>query len=234
MVNNKLLLTSFLVLISKISVAESFSLRPNKNCSKELRLHVIRKQLSASFSSDDDTNLSRRQWLNDFAAASIGISSVFVPSNSAYASGGATAGGAYLLSAKQRYNARVLAGMNSFLLLSSSLEDGNLAESKAFFESEDEGGWKDSSAAGYLLANAFRRNSSTPPDNLPSVKVMFVTLLISLYFLFSSLKLISFSSFYMSDATILQSIEMEGFFCRARCNAEVVEEKGCKKSKCVL
>jgi hypothetical protein len=38
-------------------------------------------------------------------------------SSPAYASGGATAGGAYLLSAKQRYNKRVLAGIKSFLNL---------------------------------------------------------------------------------------------------------------------
>lgn len=36
--------------------------------------------------------------------------------------------------------------------------------------SEEVGSWKDFSAAGYLLANAFRRNSTTPPDSLPSVK----------------------------------------------------------------
>jgi hypothetical protein len=32
------------------------------------------------------------------------------------------------------------------------------------------GAWKDFSAAGYLLANAFRRSSATPPDSLPSVQ----------------------------------------------------------------
>lgn len=32
------------------------------------------------------------------------------------------------------------------------------------------GAWKDFSTAGYLLANAFRRSSSTPPDSLPSVQ----------------------------------------------------------------
>ena len=88
----------------------------------------------------------------------------------AYASGGATAGGAYLLSAKQRYNERVTAGVKSFLSLSSSLENGDLSSTVSFFTSEEQGGWKDFSSAGYLLSNAFRRSSTTPPDSLPSVQ----------------------------------------------------------------
>lgn len=88
----------------------------------------------------------------------------------ANASGGATAGGAYLLSAKQRYNQRVKAGVKSFVGLKGGIEAGDLGPAKAFFESEDIGNWKDASAAGYLLANAFRRNSTTPPDSLPAVK----------------------------------------------------------------
>ena len=35
----------------------------------------------------------------------------------------------------------------------------------------DEQCYKDYSSAGYLLANAFRRSSSTAPDKLPSVQV---------------------------------------------------------------
>jgi len=86
------------------------------------------------------------------------------------ASGGATAGGAYLLSAKQRYNERVKAGILGFAALGESLSSGSIDETKAYFASEEVGGWKDASAAGYLLANAFRRSSTTPPDSLPSVK----------------------------------------------------------------
>mmetsp|Transcript_25502 Transcript_25502/g.58833 ORF Transcript_25502/g.58833 Transcript_25502/m.58833 type:complete len:102 (-) Transcript_25502:49-354(-) len=33
-----------------------------------------------------------------------------------------------------------------------------------------EGAWEDVASAGYLLSNAFRRSSSTAPDNLPSVQ----------------------------------------------------------------
>ena len=43
-------------------------------------------------------------------------------------------------------------------------------DAKAFFMTDAVGGWKDASAAGYLLANAFRRSSTTPPDSLPTVK----------------------------------------------------------------
>eukprot|EP00543_Licmophora_paradoxa_P004922 CAMPEP_0202441978 /NCGR_PEP_ID=MMETSP1360-20130828/1493_1 /ASSEMBLY_ACC=CAM_ASM_000848 /TAXON_ID=515479 /ORGANISM="Licmophora paradoxa, Strain CCMP2313" /LENGTH=201 /DNA_ID=CAMNT_0049057201 /DNA_START=14 /DNA_END=619 /DNA_ORIENTATION=+ len=101
-------------------------------------------------------------------AAAAGLA--FLSPDAAVASGGATAGGAYLLSAKQRYNNRVKAGMKSFVGLGESLESGSLDATKAYFATDDEGGWKDSSSAGYLLANAFRRSSSTAPDSLPSVK----------------------------------------------------------------
>ena len=45
-----------------------------------------------------------------------------------------------------------------------------LDSTKSYFAGEDEGSWKDTSTAGYLLANAFRRSSATPPDSLPAVK----------------------------------------------------------------
>ena len=90
---------------------------------------------------------------------------------SVFASGGATAGGAYLLSAKQRYNDRVTAGVQGFLALGGPLESGDLGPVKTFFGEEDKGSWKDLSTAGYLLANAFRRNSTAAPDSLPAVKV---------------------------------------------------------------
>mmetsp|Transcript_30986 Transcript_30986/g.71397 ORF Transcript_30986/g.71397 Transcript_30986/m.71397 type:complete len:215 (+) Transcript_30986:993-1637(+) len=115
-------------------------------------------------------NLNRRALLKRVAVAPV-VSAVLLSSQKvARASGGATAGGAYLLSAKQRYNERVKAGMKTFLGLGASLEAGSLDETKEFFSSEDGGAWKDSSAAGYLLSNAFRTNSSKPPDALPSVQ----------------------------------------------------------------
>lgn len=93
------------------------------------------------------------------------------PARNAMASGGATAGGAYLLSAKQRYNERVKGGVKGFLGLQADLEAGNLDPLRAYFANEDAGGWKDFSSAAYLLANAFRRNSTAAPDSLPTVKV---------------------------------------------------------------
>jgi hypothetical protein len=73
--------------------------------------------------------------------------------------------------AKQRYNDRVNAGVLGFLGIRSALEQGDIdAVRNAFFDNENVGQWKDFSAAGYLLANAFRRNSTAPPDSLPSVK----------------------------------------------------------------
>lgn len=90
----------------------------------------------------------------------------------AQASGGATAGGAYLLSAKQRYNARVQAGAKALLALNTSSDAFNQEAAVQYFNSDNntEGSWADFQSAGYLLANAFRRSSSTAPDALPSVK----------------------------------------------------------------
>jgi hypothetical protein len=95
-----------------------------------------------------------------------------------YASGGATAGGVYLLSAKQRYNTRVKAGVQQLLVVLEALKtDGGASSSskvvKAYFNTEnsDTGSWKDLTAAGYLLSNAFRINSTASPDKIPAVKV---------------------------------------------------------------
>jgi hypothetical protein len=73
--------------------------------------------------------------------------------------------------AKQRYNARVTSGAVGFLAIRPKMESGDIDSVRAFFSSEDVGSWKDFSAAGYLLANAFRRTSQQAPDTLPSVKV---------------------------------------------------------------
>ena len=128
-----------------------------------------------AFSVDKRTAMtSRRAMLEKFtgagAAALLGLSTAALTPSSAQASGGATAGGAYLLSAKQRYNSRVTAGVKAFLALSEPLESGSIAEAKAFLSNEEAGGWGDLKSAGYLLSNAFRRTSTTPPDSLPSVK----------------------------------------------------------------
>ena len=111
---------------------------------------------------------SRRSFVE--YSASLALIATVLPEQ-ALASGGATAGGAYLLSAKQRYNDRVKAGVKAFLGIGGALESGNIDAVRSFFTQEDEGSWKDLSAAGYLLANAFRRNSTAAPDSLPSVKV---------------------------------------------------------------
>ena len=128
----------------------------------------------AAFSVDKTTTTSRRAMLEKVtgagAAALLGVSTAALTSSPAQASGGATAGGAYLLSAKQRYNSRVTAGVKAFLALSEPLESGSIAEAKAFLSNEEAGGWGDLKSAGYLLSNAFRRTSTTPPDSLPSVK----------------------------------------------------------------
>jgi hypothetical protein len=114
---------------------------------------------------------SRRSFVEHCALCSIAAAGASLLPEKASASGGATAGGVYLLSAKQRYNDRVTKGVKGFLSLGGSLESGSIDEIKTFFTSEEDGMWKDFSAAAYLLANAFRRNSAAAPDTLPSVKV---------------------------------------------------------------
>lgn len=117
------------------------------------------------------SDISRRQVFKNLLGVTVTSAGIInLQKQPANASGGATAGGAYLLSAKQRYNQRVTAGVKGFLALSTSLESGSLEETKAFFTIKEQGGWDDASSAGYLLSNAFRRSSTTPPDSLPSVK----------------------------------------------------------------
>jgi len=147
------------------------SIRAFAPASRDCRLQQLPTTLSMASDENYDAFVARRKWLHDISMASLtSMSTLIFRPDTACASGGATAGGVYLLSAKQRYNDRVTQGVKAFLALSSSLDTGTVDGVKAFFLTEDAGGWKDASAAGYLLANAFRRSSSTPPDNLPSVK----------------------------------------------------------------
>mmetsp|Transcript_28791 Transcript_28791/g.42024 ORF Transcript_28791/g.42024 Transcript_28791/m.42024 type:complete len:220 (+) Transcript_28791:79-738(+) len=148
--------------------AVAFAPSPTALSFKTPSSHIILQQAV-----DDDANAitntnkmvtSRRDYLLQNTA--LVASSLFLASGKANASGGATAGGAYLLSAKQRYNERVTKGVKAFL----DLEGGSVSAVNDFFTSEEVGGWKDASSAGYLLSNAFRRSSSTAPDSLPSVK----------------------------------------------------------------
>mmetsp|Transcript_32041 Transcript_32041/g.84409 ORF Transcript_32041/g.84409 Transcript_32041/m.84409 type:complete len:209 (+) Transcript_32041:125-751(+) len=95
--------------------------------------------------------------------AAIGVLGI-VNAEVASASGGATAGGAYLIRAKQRYNDRVVAGAAAFMAL------GTINPKDPFFLGEKEGPAADFLTAAFLLANSFRSNSTTAPDNLPTVK----------------------------------------------------------------
>eukprot|EP00529_Nitzschia_sp_RCC80_P032198 CAMPEP_0113484590 /NCGR_PEP_ID=MMETSP0014_2-20120614/24039_1 /TAXON_ID=2857 /ORGANISM="Nitzschia sp." /LENGTH=219 /DNA_ID=CAMNT_0000378195 /DNA_START=165 /DNA_END=820 /DNA_ORIENTATION=- /assembly_acc=CAM_ASM_000159 len=114
----------------------------------------------------------RRSFVSNglMVTAATAAATVLAPASPAYASGGATAGGAYLLSAKQRYNERVKTSVKGLLQAEESLKSGDSKSAKAYFDGEDAGSWKDLTAAGYLLSNAFRRTASKAPDSLPSVK----------------------------------------------------------------
>lgn len=113
-----------------------------------------------------DNKVSRRS----FVALIPAVAGLSIATDSANASGGATAGGAYLLSAKQRYNERVKNSVQALLSVCESLSAGDSKPAKVYFTNEDAGSYKDLTAAGYLLSNAFRRNSSSAPDSLPAVK----------------------------------------------------------------
>eukprot|EP00980_Cylindrotheca_fusiformis_P022110 scaffold8995_cov139-Cylindrotheca_fusiformis.AAC.7 len=122
-----------------------------------------------SLTADNNGIEPRRTFLNSLALVPLALG-ISVAMDPAEASGGATAGGAYLLSAKQRYNERVKTSVKGLLAAADALKSGSTTEATAYFSNDDVGGYKDLTAAGYLLSNAFRRSSSTAPDSLPSVK----------------------------------------------------------------
>mmetsp|Transcript_31620 Transcript_31620/g.66506 ORF Transcript_31620/g.66506 Transcript_31620/m.66506 type:complete len:186 (+) Transcript_31620:143-700(+) len=111
--------------------------------------HAVQTSQDIVGSDGGSAPTSRRFFMEDVLKGSIGMSLAYISSSPAHASGGATAGGAYLLSAKQRYNKRVIAGVKSFL----TLDARDLGQVNAFFASSEEGGWEDVSAAGckYLI-----------------------------------------------------------------------------------
>ena len=113
------------------------------------------------FITDEATPLSTRR--SFVAAASLFSASSFA--QVARASGGATAGGAYLLRAKTRYAARVTKGAQDYLAI-----DPSVGAKAPFFAGGKDSPAEDFLAAAYLLANAFRANSTTAPDALPTVK----------------------------------------------------------------
>jgi hypothetical protein len=114
---------------------------------------------------------SRRSFLDRLALVPL-VAGLSVSVNTANASGGATAGGESLLSEKQRYNQRVKDSARGLLAAGDSLKvGGSTTTAKAYFSTEGPGGYKDLTAAGYPLSNAFRRSSETAPDKLTSVKV---------------------------------------------------------------
>ena len=120
----------------------------------------------------DDNLQARRSFLSKIALVPVvALPALSVTPEPAQASGGATAGGAYLLSAKKRYYERVKTSVKGLLAAVEELKNGNSKVAKEYFASEADGSWKDLTAAGYLLSNAFRRSSSTAPDSLPAVKV---------------------------------------------------------------
>ena len=120
-----------------------------------------------------DANLQeRRSFLSKLALFPlVALPSLAMAPTPTQASGGATAGGAYLLSAKKRYYERVKGSVAGLLNAIDELKKGDSKVVKAYFSGEDNGSWKDLTAAGYLLSNAFRRSSSTAPDKLPAVQV---------------------------------------------------------------
>ena len=155
-----------LLLLSSLFCTETFAFLAPSSVVADCRLATRRSYLQHhDLGSVEPNPLSRREFMDCIMKGSCALL-LLGQSEPAEASGGATAGGAYLLSAKQRYNKRVTSGLKAFLAL--DVNDINAVDT--FFTTSDEGGWGDLSAAAYLLANAFRTNSSKAPDSLPSVK----------------------------------------------------------------
>lgn len=156
---------ALLLLLSSLFCTETFAFLAPSSGVTDSRLSSRSYLQHHDHGSVESNPLSRKVFMDSIMKSSCAL--LLVGQNKpAAASGGATAGGAYLLSAKQRYNKRVTSGLKAFLAL--DVNDFNAVD--AFFATSDEGSWEDLSAAAYLLANAFRTNSSKAPDSLPSVK----------------------------------------------------------------
>jgi hypothetical protein len=121
-----------------------------------------------------ENSQARRLFLGEVALCGVALTTLTTQPKLAEASGGATAGGAYLLSAKRRYYDRVKASVSGLMKAAEGLKSGDSSIAKDFFSNEDGGSWTDLKAAGYLLSNAFRRSASTNPDSLPAVKVRII------------------------------------------------------------
>ena len=144
-----MLFKSVLLVLVLIAVSSGFAFPP---------LQTERQRSSGAL------KVSRRALMDQALLTSAATMAFGMLVESANASGGATAGGAYLLSAKQRYNERVKQAVKGLLEAQAALATGNSKPAKLYFSSEEGGSWKDLTAAGYLLSNAFRRSSTTPPD----------------------------------------------------------------------
>lgn len=162
---------SLLVVLSSALIESTLCFTVSKPLKRSTNLCSISERSASDCDTTDTPEFSTSRRMALVSLSGVAISPFYI-SSPASASGGATAGGAYLLSAKQRYNDRVTKGVTSYIALSSSLENSDLSAAKAFFNPDniDAGFWKDFSSAGYLLSNAFRRSSSTAPDSLPSVQ----------------------------------------------------------------
>ena len=141
-----------------------------------LSVHIgtstILQESKSSDHLDDNSQAARRSFLGKLALIPFAaLQALTTTPTTAQASGGATAGGAYLLSAKKRYYERVKASVSGLLQAADGLKNGDSKVAKDYFSGDADGSWKDLTAAGYLLSNAFRRSSSTAPDSLPAVKV---------------------------------------------------------------
>lgn len=165
--------TLIAVLLVTTATTGAFSFQETSGVANHRRMSTSSALLSANTDYNGSESLlqERRCYLRKLAVFPAAVALLPFLANPAIASGGATAGGAYLLSAKQRYNERVKASVQGLLSAAAALKKGDSNPAKEYFGSEEGGSWKDLTAAGYLLSNAFRRNSSAAPDSLPAVKV---------------------------------------------------------------
>jgi len=119
-----------------------------------------------SLAAKEPEAMLRRSMLISTIAGGAGVA--FAPATT-FASGGATAGGAYLIRAKQRYSARVTKGAEAYMGLGDAVASGKLTAAP-FFAGDKNSPAEDFLGAAFLLANAFRSNSTASPDTLPTVR----------------------------------------------------------------
>ncbi|KAJ1445136.1 hypothetical protein M885DRAFT_328619 [Pelagophyceae sp. CCMP2097] len=156
-----------MLLLALASVAAAYQPGPNHRAPASHAREALQRALASPASRSVAADAGGPALTTRRAASLSAALTAFAAVAAADASGGATAGGAYLLRAKSRYNGRVETGAVAYRAASSAVAADDAAALAALFAKD--GAYEDLAASGFLLANAFRINSTQNPDKIPQV-----------------------------------------------------------------